>query len=147
METDNLLDRVVNGYLTCAAWVDKPEGANPRWPKASIEKARDDCERFIAACGPLFNQAMEQTGYTPEQFGHDFWLTRCGHGTGYWDRDSLNVLTSFCITFPDRNGHIHATSLEDTLGQSLTLICYGGTFISPFAYPSLSTYRGWFYFD
>ena len=23
-----------------------------------------------------------------EQAGHDFWLSRNGHGTGFWDRDS-----------------------------------------------------------
>ncbi|EQD63696.1 hypothetical protein B1A_09009, partial [mine drainage metagenome] len=25
-------------------------------------------------------------GVTPEQFGHDFFLTRARHGTGFWDR-------------------------------------------------------------
>ncbi len=27
-----------------------------------------------------------QDGWTPEQLGHDFWLTRNGHGAGFWDR-------------------------------------------------------------
>ena len=26
-----------------------------------------------------------------EHAGHDFWLTRNGHGTGYWDRDMGSV--------------------------------------------------------
>lgn len=34
--------------------------------------------------------------------GHDFWLTRCGHGAGFWDGDwpepAASVLTSACET-------------------------------------------------
>lgn len=30
--------------------------------------------------------AMETVSYTAEQAGHDYWLTRNGHGVGYWDR-------------------------------------------------------------
>jgi hypothetical protein len=26
------------------------------------------------------------TDYNETKAGHDFWLTRCGHGAGYWDR-------------------------------------------------------------
>jgi hypothetical protein len=25
-------------------------------------------------------------GMTPDMVGHDFWLTRNGHGAGFWDR-------------------------------------------------------------
>jgi hypothetical protein len=39
-----------------------------------------DCEEFVAA-----NEADLAT-IPPEQAGHDFWLTRCGHGAGFWDR-------------------------------------------------------------
>ena len=30
----------------------------------------------------------EADGSFWEHAGHDFWLTRCGHGTGFWDHDS-----------------------------------------------------------
>jgi len=29
---------------------------------------------------------VRQPRYTEEQAGHDFWLTRNGHGAGFWDR-------------------------------------------------------------
>lgn len=29
-------------------------------------------------------------GYSDEQAGHDFWLTRNGHGAGFWDREVLD---------------------------------------------------------
>lgn len=40
------------------------------------------CAGFWRAWGDL----IEAAGVTPEQAGHDFWLTRNGHGTGFWDR-------------------------------------------------------------
>lgn len=29
--------------------------------------------------------------YSPARAGHDYWLTRNGHGAGYWDRDELEA--------------------------------------------------------
>lgn len=45
----------------------------------TLEKMVKECQRFqadndISECGE-------------EQAGHDFWLTRCGHGAGFWDGD------------------------------------------------------------
>jgi hypothetical protein len=54
------------------------------------EQMKKDCEDFFLYC--------EETGISPlpeydngefsdaELSGHDFWLTRNGHGAGYWDR-------------------------------------------------------------
>ena len=39
-----------------------------------------DCENFQASCG----SAIDVWG--TEQAGHDFYLTRNGHGAGFWDR-------------------------------------------------------------
>ena len=32
----------------------------------------------------------DEEGYGDEQAGHDFWLTRNGHGAGFWDRGLKN---------------------------------------------------------
>lgn len=42
-----------------------------------------DCRSFWRRFGPYVKAA----GRTPEQAGHDFWLTRNGHGAGFWDGD------------------------------------------------------------
>ena len=51
----------------------------------TLEKMRKDCAAFAQA-----NEAqIEQWGGKDcawEQAGHDFWLTRNGHGAGFWDR-------------------------------------------------------------
>lgn len=59
-------------------------------------KLRDDALRFYAAntasihCegAPLANDFEGTTGERQAAMaGHDFWLTRCGHGAGFWDGD------------------------------------------------------------
>lgn len=45
-----------------------------------------DCEAFQEANADDLDEAYEEHGYTTEQAGHDFWLTRNGHGAGFWDR-------------------------------------------------------------
>lgn len=144
-----ILDSMVDGYLECAEWADKPEGSRARFSKAARVTARDKCEEFIKACGPLFDQAIAVDGYSPEHFGRDFWLSRCGHGTGFWDRDELSIKPLQNWYAVDRDGAKYLLSGRgDTLGDYLTAIAYGDSgHISPFAYASLTAYRGWLYFD
>lgn len=56
----------------------------------SEARMRDDCDAFIAAnASDLLTVAgMHTRGEwsAAEQSGHDFWLTRNGHGAGFWDR-------------------------------------------------------------
>ena len=42
-----------------------------------------DCRSFWRRFGCY----VEPAKMTPEQAGHDFWLTRNGHGAGFWDDD------------------------------------------------------------
>jgi len=41
-----------------------------------------ECDGFIADNWAL----IQETGQSAEQCGHDLWLTRNGHGVGFWDR-------------------------------------------------------------
>jgi hypothetical protein len=57
----------------------------------AVEKMRADCKAFWEAHGHLIH---EETclKYGPDfgpigHAGHDFWLTRNGHGAGFWDGD------------------------------------------------------------
>ena len=53
----------------------------------SLAQAIDDCRRFQeenAADMALYDHPQ----WTPAELGgHDFWLTRNGHGAGFWDRN------------------------------------------------------------
>ena len=44
---------------------------------------RADCRSFWARCW-FYVKAAEKT---VDEAGHDFWLTRNGHGAGFWDGD------------------------------------------------------------
>lgn len=47
----------------------------------------EDVSSFLESNAPLIREAMDkQPGYTLESVGNDFWLTRQGHGAGFWDR-------------------------------------------------------------
>jgi|PlaIllAssembly_1097288.scaffolds.fasta_scaffold01458_3 hypothetical protein len=77
---------VVDAYIECAIWADCPEedqkhcvGPSPEFEKRAYEDVQD----FLDLVG---RAGIPSEEWTDEQFGHDFWLTRQGHGTGFWDR-------------------------------------------------------------
>ena len=84
------LDEMIAGYLEAAVWADSEDGTNPRLPKSSHIKATFDCMAFADYNKVLVTQALLAPGYTAARLGHDFWLTRGRHGTGFWDRTELN---------------------------------------------------------
>lgn len=87
-------DKFARAYVECALWSSTdnstPSGGEPLDKNysmadiAPVALARmvADCQQFQNdACGPLL-----VSGQSDEQSGHDFWLTRNGHGVGFWDR-------------------------------------------------------------
>ena len=87
------LDEFTNAYLECALWSTNdestPSGGCPLDDNYSIEDidpemiatAVADCERFQRDHAALLE------GQDLSRAGHDFWLTRNGHGAGFWDGD------------------------------------------------------------
>lgn len=53
---------------------------------ASLQIALD-CLAFVEANRAALEQAATVPGYSWAHAGHDFWLTRAGHGAGFWDGD------------------------------------------------------------
>lgn len=65
----------------------------------TLEKVKADCERFQKENAELLALAYERDGYDSHRAGVDFWLTRNGHGAGFWDRDLDDIgdkLSSAC---------------------------------------------------
>jgi len=52
----------------------------------TLAKMELDCSKFQEQCEIDLRLANE-AGRDASQCGHDFWLTRCGHGAGFWDGD------------------------------------------------------------
>ena len=68
-----------------------------------LEGVREDCEDFVNA-NAAHLETYTEFGYTLGQAGHDFWLTRNGHGAGFWDRDArerFDVLTAAAKAYGD----------------------------------------------
>lgn len=94
------LDDFVRGYITAALWSETDGNNEPLdanydqhdFDSDALKSMREDCERFIRENETDLDQLPENYGgrsaeYTVgELAGHDFWLTRNGHGVGFWDR-------------------------------------------------------------
>lgn len=91
------LEQFTNGYLAAALWSTNDDSGNPldaKYSEADIDPAT--LERMKADCGSFYEAWQEyidaetclEYDSTPEsRGGHDFWLTRNGHGAGFWDGD------------------------------------------------------------
>lgn len=49
----------------------------------------EDCREFQKNNAATLSRAYVK-GYSEDMAGHDFWLTRNGHGAGFWDREELS---------------------------------------------------------
>jgi len=56
----------------------------------TLIKMVKDCREFKKK----YEELYESAGWDDEQAGHDFWLTRNGHGAGFWSRDSSELNNS-----------------------------------------------------
>lgn len=56
----------------------------------TLKKMAEDCLSFQQENADDIAQYPRRGEWSGDQLaGHDFWLTRCGHGTGFWDREYL----------------------------------------------------------
>lgn len=83
-------DSFFDGYIECALWASDGETtdnlASHAIAASTLTIMEKECRAFYEAHLTLLSAQG-----TPEQGGHDFWLTRNGHGTGFWDRDTEDV--------------------------------------------------------
>lgn len=94
-------DQIIDAYLACAFWSgldwsavdrgeDNPEPLDLNYgpddlAREAYEQLRDEVLDFLGyADADDLNLWTRELGV--EQIGHDFCLTRNGHGAGFWDR-------------------------------------------------------------
>lgn len=102
---DAYISTMLNAYVECALWSSMDEsdedGGRPMDENYGLEDIADDALASMRDDVDAFArfQAEHLAGIDPGQAGHDFWLTRNGHGAGFWDRglgDVGNQLTDAC---------------------------------------------------
>lgn len=97
-DLDITLGEMLTGYIVCALWSshDWSEDGEDQGnlddtydaedlTTGTADEMRADCADFLQANYADCVEMMAR-GFDPGQLGHDFWLTRNGHGTGFWDR-------------------------------------------------------------
>ena len=107
----NDLDDFTESYILCMLWAEDDENGdalNLSWKMSdfsdeSLETIIEECKAFQQENKQLLDQAYNLYNvaeYSPESMaGHDYWLTRNGHGVGFWDRNLGDVgeqLTKAC---------------------------------------------------
>jgi len=97
------LEGMVEAYLESALWTAEDEIGGQTFDNIDLKTKVDainNCALFLE-CINYQTQQIENG-----QMGHDFWLTRNGHGTGFWDRDLGEFgerLTALSKDFPTLN--------------------------------------------
>jgi len=99
---------------------------------ASVERAKRELKEFIeqteTAIAVLHDMAEERGEEDEERYfdstdlAHDFWLTRSGHGTGFWDR-------------PEKYGELLAEKLSDiaeSFGECYVFVRRGRVSFDPY---------------
>lgn len=113
------LDPFTLAYLACALWL--MDGQDPEADKRNREVgdvytlencAQETLERARVECLAFQDQNAEHLEHAgdAEQNGHDFFLTRNGHGAGFWDRgypgDVGEALTRASDKFGERDFYV-----------------------------------------
>lgn len=78
------------GCLLCAGTDDNGEPLDTHYSISDLSPENRslilrDCHSFMLAA---FTSGIDLSGLEA-QAGYDFWLTRNGHGTGFWDRPEI----------------------------------------------------------
>ncbi len=110
------LDDFTTAYIEAALWSStdnsREDGGDPLddnytpddLTAATLASMQADCLKFQASNAEDIKAGSHQGRYpADEQAGHDFWLTRNGHGAGFWDGDwpepAASRLTASCKSF------------------------------------------------
>ena len=87
---------MLNGYVEAMLWSSTGTDADGEDLESlegfelaleSVKTCESACVTFLAENQDLIAKAMaSRDDYDLSDVGHDFWLTRNGHGAGFWDR-------------------------------------------------------------
>jgi hypothetical protein len=92
MNNDTLFNKFFDAYIECALWSSNDNTDESGGEPLDTNYTADDiCPHALAelrneACR-FFNENIDSIWVDVELAGHDFWLTRNGHGAGFWDGD------------------------------------------------------------
>lgn len=96
------LAHFISGYIECALWAESANTTDSDRSIGNVAELSDEGRARLTTQATTFYNANEQliaeandyrdpatelcNPRDDEHLGHDFWLSRNGHGTGFWDR-------------------------------------------------------------
>ena len=111
--------KAFDSYLETLLWASTdestPEGGDPLDANYDVSDISEETKTKIKKDIEKFYQKAESAGvdltkYDDDSIGHDFFLTRCGHGAGFWDGDyddnDGKLLTKICDHFGEVNPYV-----------------------------------------
>ena len=97
-------DDFTSGYIQALYFTDSCDGYDPEAEENegtfdvedkldvdTMMKIEEDCESFKIAAFHDLQRAYRFAWYCPRMAGQDFWLSRNGHGSGFFDRGPEKV--------------------------------------------------------
>ena len=127
MNTENQQKEFLRGYITCALWSSPGDDDEPldsthdktNLAGETLQAMKNDCAKFMADNEKDLDEYTQNRAiprgadYTEADCaGHDFWLTRNGHGAGFWDR-GLGELGDRLSEAADAFGESHLYAGDD----------------------------------
>lgn len=100
-EAAHNFEQFAAGYIECAAWAGVPDDApaDVEFTEAAKAEIRSTCAAFFMTFEGAIRAAVRNSrgAYGWANAGHDFFLTRNGHGAGFWDRENLGSYHGYDI--------------------------------------------------
>jgi hypothetical protein len=97
---ETINDDFLLGYLDCAEWLldeeidrDKISG----WSQQALKRAAEECASFERNYKVFLDLYYKISGRDRSSAGHDFYLSRNGHGAGFFDRGDEVVFEALQI--------------------------------------------------
>lgn len=106
---DGNFQEFLDAYITAALWSsqnidnDDEEFLDENYSRydlseETLKSMSDDCTKFLSESREIINNAIKEgtVKFGPDfgpygRAGHDFWLTRQRHGSGFWDNDWADI--------------------------------------------------------
>ncbi len=103
------MDEFTQQYIETALWsstddddihLDSEKYGPEKISKETLEKMKEDCKKFQ-------EENQEDILEDESRAGHDFWLTRNGHGAGFWDGDWQTEVGEKLTKASEKFGEFH----------------------------------------
>lgn len=89
------MSEILDQYIETALWSSTDDDGAPMDRDYSrddidaetLDEMENDLDGFMENNAALIERAIEEDGAEETDIAHNFWLTRNGHGAGFWDGD------------------------------------------------------------